>query len=230
MKTKTKKYEIEPGCVVDFCYYEGKAIASNIEENTLWEKLDSEFFIKKIKNIDMFSTFTGEDFVFLDIGGHIGYYSVLCAALCKNATIHIFEPFEKNIEMIKKNLSPFKNCFIHHCALSDKEEECDFYISDKDFACNTLDFDFCGLNDLFSKTKTKTKKLSSFDIDFDKIKFVKIDIEGHELPVLKECSHLFPLKTHLIIENISSKRPKNTIEFRALGIHPLGGSLYIRND
>ena len=46
---------------------------------------------------------------FLDIGANIGYFSVIAAAIVKDAgQVHAFEPMPQNLDRLRKNLAPFR--------------------------------------------------------------------------------------------------------------------------
>ena len=60
---------------------------------------------------------------FLDIGAHMGYYSVNLAK--KKISIIAFEPIKKNFEQLKKNksLNKLENLEIYNFALSNKKKD-----------------------------------------------------------------------------------------------------------
>ena len=126
--------------------------------------------------------------VFLDIGSNKGLYTQ--ELLKKNSALecHLFEPSKLNIKHLKKEFSLKKKVFINQFALSDRKSKGQLY------------FDYEG-----SGTASLTKRrLDHFDIKINKeedillqrfdeywkeeqgiIDYVKVDVEGHELDVLK---------------------------------------------
>ena len=125
--------------------------------------------------------------VFIDIGANKGIYTKSLLKRFPSIECHLFEPSDINFQELK-NKFPEKNIFINKKALSKTSEESYLY-SDKPGS---------GLSSL-TKRDLKDQNIS-FDIEekvdiirFDeywtdlskKIDFVKIDVEGHELDVLK---------------------------------------------
>jgi len=68
--------------------------------------------------------------VFLDIGSNIGYYSLIAKALHPSLTVYSFEPLPAAFRYLKKNceLNHFNTVHCFPYALSDKEENADFFI------------------------------------------------------------------------------------------------------
>ena len=125
--------------------------------------------------------------IFIDIGANKGSYTKSLLKRFPTIECHLFEPSEINFQELK-NKFPGKNIFINKKALSKTSEERYLY-SDKPGS---------GLSSLTKRDLNEQN--ISFDIEekvdvirFDeywtdltkKIDFVKIDVEGHELDVLK---------------------------------------------
>ena len=134
-----------------------------------------------------------EDF-FLDIGANIGYFSRL--ALSYGAKIKSFEPHPIIYQKLSENLNglPGEKELLN-IALSDKKGEFSLYVP-QDFEKNegiaSLEF-----MENSTEVKVSTERLDSLGLD--KIKLIKIDVEGHELSVFKGASSLLEQKR---IENI----------------------------
>ena len=126
--------------------------------------------------------------IFIDVGANKGEYTKYIKSKLKNIQCHLFEPSETNFLFLKKIFFNFDDVNINNLGLSDSNSIADLY------------FNKAG-SGLASLTK---RKLDHFNIKFDKsekvnlvrfdnywldenliIDFVKIDVEGHELDVLK---------------------------------------------
>ncbi len=128
--------------------------------------------------------------IFIDIGGNVGLYTAKMKALNPDLEVHIFEPSPVNIIKLQERFQKDPLISILPFALSDEKKE------------GTLFSDKAG-SGLASLTK---RKLDHFHIAFDheeKVKClrfedywhenlsskpidcVKMDVEGHELDVLK---------------------------------------------
>jgi FkbM family methyltransferase len=137
------------------------------------------------------SKFTGG--VVLDIGANIGNHSLFFSKFVFNKTF-AFETNPSNIILLNEtkkinNISD-ESLVIYHVALSDGHYK---YIN-KDFRGNMgRSFIIEGEGDLI------TKKLDDFDLP--KVDLIKLDVEGHELNVLKGSNVLinkdFP---HIVLE------------------------------
>ena len=58
-----------------------------------------------------------KNFTFLDIGSHVGYYSVLCKEFAKDSIVHAFEPNPDNFLVLNKNADMYKNFNTHNSAI-----------------------------------------------------------------------------------------------------------------
>ncbi len=137
-------------------------------------------------------SFLKEDMTFIDIGANQGEFTLFAAKKLRKGKVIAFEPTPFQLGLLKKNveLNGFDNIEINEYGLFDKEGEFDIFTSyDTEIHAGEND----GLSSIFkSETRSEleaTIQLKVFDsIYFDKLKrldFVKIDVEGAELPALK---------------------------------------------
>lgn len=127
--------------------------------------------------------FIQPDKVFLDIGAHVGTYTLVCAP--RALRTYAFECSPKTFCYLSANLalhgledkvSPMS------CALGDKEGSFDYIIRSKDGGGNGIK----SLNQTdttLPKIKVQVRTLDSFSLD--SVGFIKMDVEGAELEVLK---------------------------------------------
>ena len=133
--------------------------------------------------------------VVIDIGAHIGYFTLLFAMLVgPNGKVFSFEPEPKNFELLKKNIE-INN---HHNVVTESK-----IVSDKNKKCTLYTFETSsGANRIYKpheNTNSKPIEVDSISLDeyfknsefLKKIKFVKIDVEGAELLVLKSMKSIF---------------------------------------
>ena len=127
--------------------------------------------------------------VVIDVGAHIGYFTLLFAMLVgPNGKVFSFEPEPKNFELLTKNveINNYDNVITESKIVSDKNKKCTLYTFETSSGANRIykpgdnsnakpiEVDSISLDEYF--------KNSEF---LKKIKFVKIDVEGAELLVLK---------------------------------------------
>ncbi|NQW06953.1 MAG: FkbM family methyltransferase [Candidatus Pelagibacter sp.] len=124
------------------------------------------------------------DDVFIDVGANIGSYSVLSASICKQ--VYSFEPIKATFDILNKNIkfNDFESKIqSFNIGLSNKKEKLLF--------TNDLDT----VNHV---SKVKDKNTIELDVDTldnvidlkNKNVFIKIDVEGYELNVLKGSLNL----------------------------------------
>lgn len=124
---------------------------------------------------------------FLDAGANIGNHSLHVAQHLKNGTVIAFEPSPKTFEQLNSNiaLNNFSNIIAVQKALSDKKQKVTLYLSKAENIGST------GLSasDEFSGETVSVNTITGdewLQQNFqNRIAGIKIDVEGHELEVLK---------------------------------------------
>ena len=118
----------------------------------------------------------------IDVGANAGLYTYFMSKLCKK--VYAFEPHEQLANFLKKATN--ENVDVINAALSDQAETRTFYtpiVNGKE-SLNIASLDEkTALKKPCAKTVIETKVLDNYQ--FDDIGFIKIDVEGHELEVLK---------------------------------------------
>ena len=131
---------------------------------------------------------------FFDIGANIGYYSLFLREI---DNIYAFEPNKKNFLNLKENcLLNNLNIKLYNFGLSNSNYDSEIWYTDKDKMGGSAIFD---KNDpelkkydpkIIIKEKISLKKLDDvLEIDNSNI-LVKIDVERHELNVLRGASNI----------------------------------------
>ena len=125
--------------------------------------------------------------VILDIGGNIGITSIYLASIFPRATIYTFEPLEENFELLKKNITNYKNITAFNIGLGSKNGSFKVYSSDnpENFGGASLYSQGEG-NTNKSYTKCEIKNISDFmsELNLDSVDLIKIDTEGSEHDIL----------------------------------------------
>ena len=127
---------------------------------------------------------------------HIGYYSLLCSNVC--GKIHSFEPLKFNYDTLKQNIqhNNINNVIVNTKAISDEQCSMNFtYGTSK--ICND------------GKIKVDSINLSDYikSANIQKIKLIKIDVEGYEMKVLKTLEKTLNKK---IVQYIMCEVVENT--------------------
>jgi len=169
--------------------------------NQVYEPVTSLFFLGLLQKIK-------KGFTFLDVGANIGYYSVFCAGLRPDAKIYAFEPHDKVFEVLSKNADMYPGIQAIQCGISDEEQaDVEMYCDNRNIGGHSYMENGFGDGKGFQPDigmymmNTQLKKLTSFDIDFDEVEVIKIDIQGFETKVLRDIFDLLKKGTVLLIED-----------------------------
>ncbi len=142
-----------------------------------YEKKESFFVLQMVSDGD----------TVLDIGANVGWYSIQLAKKFKNAVIHAFEPIPQTFLILEKNikLNDVKNITLHQLALGAQAGQTNFYYFQGGSAVASR------VNLLDHKTAIKVEcEISTLDLfvenlDLSKVDFIKCDVEGSELDLIK---------------------------------------------
>ena len=135
-----------------------------VETNTFFE----EWMLTPLKD-----KITSFDFT-IDIGSNIGNHAFFFKNICGSNRVVCFEPFESNLELLRLNCS---NCEIHEYALSSISE--------------TVSLQAEGINNnsgvvkIYPDPNGNVKCFTLDSFNFEGVTFIKIDVEGHEIEVIK---------------------------------------------
>ena len=128
--------------------------------------------------------------IFFDIGANVGVQTLQMAKHFKNSTIHSFEPTKFGFDKLKKNLlldsNLNKQIIINQCFVTDKKK-----IPKKIYASwnlkNKKNTHKKHYGTLKETVGANSLKLDNYVLKnkIKKIDFIKLDVDGHELDVLK---------------------------------------------
>ena len=68
-----------------------------------------------VKEYDNEKITISEDDTIIDIGGHIGLFSLFMSQYCKKGKIFSYEPVSQNFNLLQSNISLFFHPFGHNC-------------------------------------------------------------------------------------------------------------------
>jgi len=150
-----------------------------------------------------------EEFTMIDIGANIGYYSSLIAANRPKAKIYSFEPHPKVFETLQCNAKVYPNITPFQCGITDGEAtEATLFCDNRNLGghsfINSIETwgDKKGFQPEIGMYEVDSQlcNLRGFDIDFEKVKIVKIDTQGSETEILKNIYDLLPVGTIIFVE------------------------------
>ncbi len=146
----------------------------DIELPAFYENFKSYYRNCELQTKAWFVTNTGPDWVYIDCGANIGYYSILFSQLSPRGSVHAVEP-TSTVEMLATNIAHNRcnNVTIHRVALGQKpgrRVEKIFRIWGE--APEELEYDFTTLDQFVS------------DLNLQKLDCVKIDVDSFDFEVL----------------------------------------------
>jgi len=157
-------------------YTKSEYISNYIRKYGYWEKTETEILYEIFKN--------NKNISFIDIGGNLGYFSLLAGHLGIN-TIS-FEPIRKNYELFQKSIidNNFSNIInLYKFGLGDKEEIKEFCILDHNMGCCTQRHNIPVGTD-YTRENVSIKLADEFLYEIDNDMVIKIDVENMESEVI----------------------------------------------
>lgn len=166
------------------------------------------------ETIDKFYKLISSGDTVVEVGGHIGYFSIIYSFLVGNSgKLYVFEPGVNNLNYTEKNLKNLENTFLIKKAISDSNGMVNFYLEDltgqnnsiiKDYHLLEGNIKLSGINDV----EVNSVQIPSITLDTfitgsvkNSISFIKIDIEGAEFLALKGAEQLLKNnKPNMMIE------------------------------
>lgn len=129
----------------------------------------------------------GPEDVFVDVGANEGYFSILASKLVKTGKVLAFEPQNRLVSVLKKNiqLNFTENVILCPIALSDCQGEATLHLS---LSVNTGSSSFYkSWRNPSKKQKVETDSLDSYlkKLDVNQVRLIKVDCEGGENKVVK---------------------------------------------
>lgn len=119
--------------------------------------------------------------VCIDVGANIGHHTIIMSKVVgSDGHVFAYEPIDKIRDQLNKSLieNKINNVTILKEALSNEETYMDLFLRDGNIGGSS----FVDVGDK-NKIKVNVKTLDSYN--YEKVNFIKIDVEGFELNVLK---------------------------------------------
>jgi len=153
--------------------------------------------------------------IFIDVGAHYGYFSLLASKLVGNlGKVLAFEASPTTHKILQKNESNFENIIVYNLAVSDENKHLTFYEFPNLYSeYNTLDIDQFKNEDWFLEYKPKEVSIKSVLLDDFLVeeqinpKVIKIDVEGAEFKVINGLrKYLINNSPLIVMEYLSNDR------------------------
>lgn len=168
-----------------------------------------ESIIKNVVGDDEYSAkdLISEDDVVVDIGAHIGSFSILANSL--GADVYSYEPFDSSFSTLFDNCQ-LNNCamgMIHHEAVMGDRNPRKIHVHDGNFGGNNFY--------QFATTDVETRCITLDDVfegnHIAHIDFLKLDCEGAEYEILKNTAKLDDISI-IAFEYVGSERRSEMLQ------------------
>jgi len=150
----------------------------------------------EVKLINLIQSRRGDDSIFVDVGANKGDWSE-AVVKCGGGQLILVDPLKRNLEMGSRKLTSlkFNNFQLCEYAISDKKEKMKFFVNKDQRHSGTdslHDMRKIGYNDDLDCVEVQSITLDELaaQLGVARIRFLKIDIEGHELFALRGAKSL----------------------------------------
>ena len=132
-----------------------------------------------VDEIYKFNSATNQPLI-IDCGSNIGYSVLYFKILYPNSIVKAFEPDKLNHELLLKNIkhNKFENVYVENKAI---------WINNDFISFSQKGTEASKIGDFESSIKVQCTRLKDLLDSYTKIDFLKIDIEGAEFEVIKDC-------------------------------------------
>ena len=121
----------------------------------------------------------------IDVGANEGQWASMALEAISDRPLHCFEPARSNFETLRQNLGSRPNVVLNHCGLGEETKDIEFNFYPDSPTRSTAFF----VEDRYKKERISVSIVRGDDYvsqkDIHKISFLKIDVEGMEIEVLR---------------------------------------------
>jgi FkbM family methyltransferase len=153
-----------------------------------------------------------KDDIVIDIGAHIGYFTIYAANKAEQGIVYSIEPYKESLEILKKNLklNNLTNIESFHAAISKITESVTLFIDKNNQIGNSI---------FQTDETTESEKVNSFSLgdfvknnEIKKIDFLKMDCEGAEFEILLNLDKELIKKINKISVEVHENNNKNSLD------------------
>ena len=161
----------------------------------------SIFKIYEPNQTEIVKKYVHKDDIVIDIGAHVGYYTLLMAQLVgENGKVYSFEPDPVNFQLLKKSveINGFENVILIQKAVSNITNKVKLFLGDDDSAINRI-YD-AKLGDTKESIDVESITIDEYFKENDElINFIKIDSEGSEVKIVNGMKQFLSRNKELVM-------------------------------
>ena len=181
----------------DFVEIEGRKIFTRNNDGLAL----SIFKIYEPNQTEIVKKYVHEGDIVIDIGAHVGYYTLLMAQLVgENGKVYSFEPDPVNFQLLKKSveINGFENVVLIQKAVSNITDKVKLFLGDNDSAINRI-YD-AKLGDAKESIDAESVTIDEyFKENNELINFIKIDSEGSEVKIINGMEQFLSRNQELVM-------------------------------
>jgi FkbM family methyltransferase len=159
---------------------------------------------------------------FLDLGAHLGFFSLTAGVRKSDVDVIAFEPNPKNLRCLKANAAAngLKKIVCEPLAISETEGTATLYLAESDMSASLVKGfqaeDTRQVGELSVQTTTLDRYLSDHSVRDPLV--IKIDIEGHERAFFRGAKRAIATrKPDMILEVLNAQDPESIALLKGLG-------------
>lgn len=182
----------------------GQQITLDLDDWIAYQIFLTGFYDVETNHTRFFRRLVREGMVVIDVGAHIGYYTLQAAVrVGERGQVHAFEPVSYSFSRLTENIrvNGLANVSAHRCVVRDRAGIADVHVAD---AWNRGASGFTppeNVSGLVERVPAVTLDEYAKSAGLAAVDLVKIDVEGAEMAVLKGMSRLLEQpRLQLLIE------------------------------
>jgi FkbM family methyltransferase len=167
-------------------------------------------------------TTNSQEPIIIDCGSNIGLSIIYYKTLYPNATVIAFEPDEDNFSLLERNVlaNNLTNVNLNKSAI---------WVSDGEISFEGNESEASHISENSSSKKVGSTRLSTIINKYEKIDFLKMDIEGAEWDVIRDCRNNLGNVNNLFLEYHGKVNETNKLKDLLEIVEQNGFSVYIKN-
>jgi FkbM family methyltransferase len=170
------------------------------DQVSIWLEQDSTKY--ELHLVEVFNKYIQKDFIIIEGGSHLGLHTIRLSDLANKGFIYSFEASKRNYDKLSDTLkyNNITNVELYNKALY--KEKSEVFLEEHIYA----DQDKLNFN---NKNGNKVDAICIDDFNFDKVDFIKLDIEGSEYFAIEGCKNTIEKCKPIIVYEYLPNTPED---------------------